>query len=206
MAKQDPVPAAQDKFVVWHDNLTACASSPDGSTVGVTAGEKTTLAGDNATLHTGLTGVTTTRAVAKQATATMQGIMATADANARGIIGRIKKNANYTVALGDKFQIEGPEDSTTLADSQPPIKGRWTAQGALLEFVKGKSQGVKFLSHRDGDAGFVFLATDTESPYVDNRPLLVAGKPEQRQYKAIYLLHDQETGNWSDIITVVCTG
>ncbi|MGA2602859.1 MAG: hypothetical protein ABSG14_01390 [Verrucomicrobiia bacterium] len=39
---------------------------------------------------------------------------------------------------------------------------------------------------RDGDATFVFLAWDTSSPYVDNRPLLVAGKPEVRRYHCRY--------------------
>ena len=60
-------------------------------------------------------------------------------------------------------------------------------------------------AQRDGDAGWVFLARDTESPYVDNRPLLAAGKPETRRYKAIYVLGDDETGQSSDEITVTAT-
>jgi hypothetical protein len=39
---------------------------------------------------------------------------------------------------------------------------------------------------------------------VDNRPLLVAGKPELRQHKAIFVVGDQEVSEFSDDITVNC--
>ena len=45
-----------------------------------------------------------------------------------------------------------------------------------------------------GDAAFTFLARDTASPRVDNRALLVAGKPEVHQYRAIYVLGDAGVG------------
>jgi hypothetical protein len=50
----------------------------------------------------------------------------------------------------------------------------------------------------------VFLARATNSPNVDNRPCVVMGKPENRQYKAIYVQADGEIGQASDIVTLVC--
>lgn len=47
------------------------------------------------------------------------------------------------------------------------------------------------------------LAWDTNSPYVDNRPLLVANQPETRTYTAFYVLHDAEIGLVSDAVLVV---
>ena len=55
---------------------------------------------------------------------------------------------------------------------------------------------------RDGDATFLFLARDTSSPYVDNRPLLVAGKPEVRRYRCRYIIDDVEIGLPSDEVVV----
>ncbi len=42
--------------------------------------------------------------------------------------------------------------------------------------------------------------------YVDNRPLLVAGKPELREYKAVFVVVDVdvEVSQFSDEITVNC--
>ena len=47
--------------------------------------------------------------------------------------------------------------------------------------------------------GFTLLASETHSPYVDNRPLLAAGKPETRQYKAVFFLGKSEIGQQSDV-------
>ena len=51
---------------------------------------------------------------------------------------------------------------------------------------------------------FKFLARDTVPPYVDNRPMLVAGKPELREYKAVFVVGDEEVSQFSDEITVNC--
>ena len=61
-------------------------------------------------------------------------------------------------------------------------------------------------SGRDGDADFKFLARDTSPTYVDNRPLLVAGKPELREYIPTRrdVVGDIEVSQFSDEITVNC--
>src|SRR5881396_1752556 len=51
-----------------------------------------------------------------------------------------------------------------------------------IDFNLANSEGVNIYSRRDGDADFKFLARDTSPTYVDNRALLVAGKPELREY------------------------
>jgi hypothetical protein len=71
-----------------------------------------------------------------------------------------------------------------------------------------------FSSGRDGDTDFKFLARDTVPPHVDNRlpsigsakegPMLVAGKPELREYKAVFVVADKEVSQYSDEITVNC--
>ena len=45
---------------------------------------------------------------------------------------------------------------------------------------------------------------DNSSPYVDNRPLLAAGKPELRHYKAVYVSGGAEIGLFSDDVVVNC--
>ena len=73
-----------------------------------------------------------------------------------------------------------------------------------LDFDKSISDGVNIYAKRDGDADFVFLARDTASPYIDNRPLLVATKPELREYKAVYVQSDAEIGLFSNEVVVNC--
>jgi len=73
-----------------------------------------------------------------------------------------------------------------------------------LEFKLANRQGVNIYSRRDGDTDFKFLARDTVPPYLDNRPMLVAGKPELRDYKAVYVVSDAEIGLFSDEVMVNC--
>jgi hypothetical protein len=62
------------------------------------------------------------------------------------------------------------------------------------------------------NADLSFSASDTASPYVDNRPLHAAGTPELREglasglreYKCIYVLNDAEIGNFSNEVVVNC--
>ena len=68
-----------------------------------------------------------------------------------------------------------------------------------IGFNKIGAEGVHIYGMRDGGAGFAPLASETHSPYVDNRPLLTAGKPETRQYKAVFFLGKSEIGLPSDV-------
>jgi len=73
-----------------------------------------------------------------------------------------------------------------------------------IDFNLANSEGVNIYSRRDGDADFKFLARDTSPTYADNRPLLVANKPEIREYKAVFVVDDIEVSQFSDEITVNC--
>jgi len=137
---------------------------------------------------------------------------------ARALAARIKAHPAYTVALGSLLGIEGPQDTTDLTTSKPTLTGidptrRARREGVVeLDFDKSISDGVNMNPERfrgyanpEGFRGdFVFLARDTASPYIDNRPLLVATKPELREYKAVYVQSDAEIGLFSDEVAVNC--
>ena len=47
------------------------------------------------------------------------------------------------------------------------------------------------------------LASETHAAYIDNRPLLVPGKPETRQYKAMFFIGKSEIGLMSATVTAI---
>jgi hypothetical protein len=73
----------------------------------------------------------------------------------------------------------------------------------VIAFDKGALEGVRIYSKRGSETEFTYLATDTHSPYNDNRVKLDSGKPEERQYYAFYFSNDYEVGQASDIVTAV---
>lgn len=46
------------------------------------------------------------------------------------------------------------------------------------------------------------MAVDSESPYLDERPLLVAGTPEVRKYRLRYWDKGTPNGDWSAVLNI----
>jgi len=74
-----------------------------------------------------------------------------------------------------------------------------------LKWSKGTMQGIDFYVDR-GSGTFVFLARDTEPDYLDTAALPAAGQSAVWKYKAIYVLHDEQIGLWSDVISQAVMG
>jgi hypothetical protein len=98
-------------------------------------------------------------------------------------------------------QGSGVDVVRKFGDGHPATRDRGLAE---IDFNLANSEGVKIYSRRDRDGECKFLVRDTVPPYVDNRPLLAAGKPELREYKAVFVVGDQEVSQFSDEITVNC--
>jgi len=197
MAKKPFLPKKQDAYLKWHDNLEKNLTA---NTPGATAADVTMVTADNADLHTKMDAVTKADNASKAAHADLNTSKAKSQANARALAQRIKKSAGYTASLGDTLQLEGVEDSVDMSQQAPVLNTTAKANGVVeVAFKKMSAEGVHLYSQRDGDAGFSYLSSETHSPYVDNRPLATAGKPETRKYQAVFFLGKAEIGLQSDV-------
>jgi len=128
----------------------------------------------------------------------------------RALAQRIKGLHTYTAAIGQALGIEGPAAAAPAAiagTAQPVARGRaLVSGGAEISSTKGEAEAVDIYAKRDGDAAPVHLARVMHLPYVDARPLLVAGKPETREYYTVFVRHDQQYGQPSATIKVVVPG
>ena len=204
MAKQDYIPAGIQPFMVWHDQFKTAVLA-NAATFGLVVGDTTPITTDNTDYHAKVTNQVATGNTAKQATADLGTSRANAEKHARALAKRIKAHPAYTAALGNLLGIVGPEDTTDITTLSPDISGEDKRGGVVeVSFNLANSEGVNIYSRRDGDTDFKFLARDTVPPYVDNRPMLVAGKPELREYKAVFVVADKEVSQFSDEITVNC--
>lgn len=204
MAKTDFIPRSDPAYLVWHDQFLTALNSI-GAGLDVTGAEIGDVTTQNGEIHTAVTDAETALATAQQMTQAKKATRSTSEQTARLLARRIKLHVDYTPAIGEQLGIEGPEDTTDLTNAKPKLTGTALPHSVMeLKFNKSKADGVNIYSKREGDADFVYLARDTNSPYVDNRDCVVAGKPENRQYKAIYVVGDDEIGQASDIVTLVC--
>ncbi len=202
MAKQDYIPRPDLDYLAWHDQFETALGSV-GAGLGVTPAEITEIGDDNADLHTKGTASNAASAAAKQATADFRSTRIPSEKRVRNLAQRVKRHPGYTEAIGQQLGIIGPEDSTDLNNAKPTLTGRVLGNSEVeIAFNKSVSSGVSIYGQRGAETGWTWLARDTQSPYVDNRPLLVATQPENRRYRARYLVGDDEVGLWSDDLSV----
>ena len=192
MSKQDYMPKAQDTYLKWHDNLQHGVTL---TTPGAAAGDILMLSVENGDLHGKMTAATLADNASKAAHKDLNQSIATSQADARKLVKRIKNSTGCTPALIAQLQIEGPEDSTDMTQASPTLGFTIKAGGVVeIDFDKLNAEGVHLYGRRGTETGFTLLASETHSPYVDNRPLLAANQPETREYKGVFFLGKAEIG------------
>jgi len=169
--------------LVWHDQFKTAVLA-NAATFGLVAADTTPITNDNTDFHAKITNLNSTQA------------MAEADWS-DGVVEKWND-------VSDKCPTHpGPNCSVSQHSNAPELQHSIPA-----------SDGVNIYSKRDGDVDFVFLARDTATPYLETRlpsigsakegPLKVAGKPEIREYKAMFVLKDEEIGIFSHELAVNC--
>ncbi len=204
MAKSDYFPRPDSELLVWHDRFKVNLAARQAE-LNLTAEDIATVDHDNLELHAKITEANAVAAAAKHATADKAASRASIENKVRALVRRIKAHPTYSEALGNLLGIVGAENTTDLSSAKPVLNGvDHTGGVVVLSFIKSKSDGINIYCQREGEPDFVFLARDTAPRYIDNRPLLVPGKPELRRYTAVYVVKDLETGLYSDELVVNC--
>ena len=115
------------------------------------------------------------------------------------LIAKMKLSAGYTETIGTDLGVVGSEETDKSAPKfLIEILQGASYQSSKLVFYKYGHMGVHIESRR-GTGAWEFLAIDTESPYVDDRPLLVAGTPEIREYRMRFWDKGTANGDWSPV-------
>ena len=115
-------------------------------------------------------------------------------------VARIKKSGGYTEPIGTDLGVIGAEDATVheFPEFTTKVEQGPTGQRVRLPFTKFGHKGV-FIESRRGTGAWEMLGIDLESPYLDERPLLVAGQPETREYRMRWYDADGPNGEWSPV-------
>ena len=116
----------------------------------------------------------------------------------------IKSRPKYTETIGEQLGIIGEEDEVT--ETLPTFTISLTRVGpgpeaVRVDFKKFTRPGVVVWSRRGG-GDWEMLGIDLESPYVDQRPLLVATQPEVREYRLQFYEDAGPTGEFTAVQSI----
>ncbi len=118
------------------------------------------------------------------------------------LVARMKLSPGYTTAIGTDLGIVGSEvTGKALPKFSADLLQGAGCQCVKLMFAKYGHMGV-YIESRRGTGAWEFQAIDTESPYMDERPLLVAGQPEVREYRMRFWDKGTPNGDWTDVVKV----
>ena len=198
----DYIPPSDKDFLEWHDNATAHAKDVGAC---ISAADLAQLEADNADLHSAFSDAALKDTEHKQAVAHKTVVRSRSEGNARPIMRRVKAHAEFTPALSALLRLQGPAYTINLATLKPKLVGLDHTDGEIeITSPKGKTDGIHLYCQREGDTGWVLLGFISAFPYFDRRPLLQPGKPELRRYTAVYVVKNQEVGQFSDEVVINC--
>jgi hypothetical protein len=198
MKKQPYMPRQKLPFIDWHDNLTA---NTDLTVPGVVAGDVTNLKANNDAIHAKKKVADAADRAAVAANKDLNLTIGASKTQASKMVKNIKNADGFDPVQAKKLRIEGPEDTTDLTQAMPVLTVEAVNGGVVkVYFPKPHAEGVHIQSKVGNQADFTLLASATHSPFIDNRPLAVAGQPETRSYRAIYFQGKAEFGLMSTVV------
>lgn len=204
MLRKGYVPFADDQFLIWHTTLKGGALTY-AATVGLTGTDTAALTADNTDFNTKLNALSVAKAAQKTATDNKNMSRITAEARARALIKRIKAHPAYTPAIGEAMGIIGPEVTDDIHTTAPVLTGVDLGGGLVeLRANRGISEAIALFCKRGDEPDFTRLAIALHFPYIDNRPMLVAGKSELREYRAKFMSGDEVVGLFSNELVISC--
>ena len=135
----------------------------------------------------------------------------------RSIVARIKKHTSYTNADGADLKIEGEDQTEDITNLKPEFKIVLQQGHPSLVWKKGFAEGVKIKVNRfmgntppppmpPNQSDWQFLAIDTQPDYLDTAQLPPFGESVVWAYVMIYIIGDEEVGQWSDPVLVTVMG
>ncbi len=121
------------------------------------------------------------------------------------LVARIKASKNFTEAIGKDLWIVGSKQTIDPKTWKPALGVKYQAGHPIILWTKGHAAAIEIWVDR-GDGHFIQLAINTEPNTADNWQLPLSGTSAMWRYKSIYLLHDEQVGQWSDLISVAVSG
>ena len=121
-------------------------------------------------------------------------------------VAHLKTKKKFTTAIGQDLWIIGPAQVTDPTTWKPILHVQLKAGHPVILWTKGKASAIEIWVDRGDGNGFVLLAVNNEPNTTDPAPLPPPGTSATWRYKAIYRLHDEPVGQWSDVMSISVGG
>jgi hypothetical protein len=119
---------------------------------------------------------------------------------------RHKRHPMYTENMGGELGILGTSTEVLRTELKPSLKLTTFRDSIEIAFNKKRQPGVMLYTRTNGADNWEKLDYATQSPFIDTRPLAVAGEAETREFRARCSNGHMETGLDSDAVSTLYGG
>jgi hypothetical protein len=103
----------------------------------------------------------------------------------KALFREMKASTTYKEELGRQMRIVGSSNRVVPEELRPSIILSIVPTGVSIAFNKKGMQAVSIYSRIKGSGDWIAIGIQDNSPFIDTRPLAVAGRPELREYRAM---------------------
>jgi hypothetical protein len=207
MSTRNYFPSNDSEFITWFRNFIDKLKNIYAAVLEISTTLITQFETDITEAQTKLDELQTARTKAQAATQAKAAAFEAMQKRVRDTVVIMKRHTKFTQTVGEDLGIVTAKPLSRAnipAGTKPTFVATVMNDKVRLDWAKGEFDGVAIYGKRGSETGFTFLGRDNKSPYDDKRPSLVADQPEAREYRMQFLLSDEEVGEWSDIIRVIC--
>ena len=198
-------PKRSDRYL-WYKNLSGNVVA-EAVKFGGVAGDATAMKAQADAIIAKMDATETAAGALAAAREVEQNLEAANDALIRAKVRNWKTLPGWAASGSEAvLQMRGAAVSFDPNTYKTVLKVTVEADVVKVAFTKKGVDGVAIYTRLRGAAAWRKLAVDTLSPYFDNSPLAQEGVAEKREYMGRGVLHDQEIGVDSDIVTVTFGG
>lgn len=199
---EDFMPRTAGGMIIWLNNLKQQVTVT-GPTLGLTPAQITDICDIIQQAIDAFNEVQIKRAALDAAMAIREMLWDNQLLEIRQFIGRAKKAVYYTPAIGAQW---GVISNTLTVDTnlvKPALKLALEAGNVRIAFKKQHMHGISIFGRQRGQLNWVKITQTSFSPFLDTRSLTDAGKPEAREYMALYHDGSKEIGQESDVTSIL---
>ncbi len=203
----DYVPQSEENLREWCDKQVSDLTEALATAMNATAAERTGYLMANNTILGVLGPIVQKQDELDELRANLSGVLAAQLPLIRAFIKRCKTSPGCTPAIQTQLEWLGDSQTFDPHTARPTIVVE-VQRGRVK--ISGKKPGFEAYNlywRKKGDVEWKLLAIRKRKfPYYDETPLAVANTPEVREYMAIGVINDEETGQSSEIKEIVYAG
>jgi hypothetical protein len=116
---------------------------------------------------------------------------------------RIKVTPSYNFNIGHDLGIISSQENVNTFELQPELKIRLNVGRPHIKWTRGYADSIELYVNRNDEKGFVVVGRFSRNNYLDAATLAENKSFDEWHYKAIYVIADKLTGQFSNVVSVM---